>query len=161
MFSDPFGLKPDTLEQVYANQRSTEIPNKGVRGLCVDQSVKDRVQNIVGNSRLNGVPVTLNNAYRDRITPGTAGRPSAGSGSLHLSGFAFDINSSGLNADQTRVFNRIAAHFDFVPVTGDPGHYQARERDTQAYGSHDAAVSEAQRSYGANECTDANVEAQP
>jgi YD repeat-containing protein len=159
VWADPFGLAVDTLEAVYGRQFSTEIPSLGVRRLCVDQSVRERVELIVGNARLNGIPFAFNNAYRDRLTAGTGGRPGAGKRSLHLSGFAFDINSRALTPDQNRIFDGIARHFGFVPVVGDPGHYQAREGDIGSYDSHAAAVAEARRSYGANECEDANVEA--
>jgi len=141
------------------SQHSTEIPQTGTRNLCVDKSVASDVQATYDQAVSEGIPVTLNNAYRDRVTGGTGGRPSAGENSDHPGGFAYDINSGGLTPAQLQRFTAIAGGHHFFPVANDPGHYEANAALQRAYGSHGAAVREATRSYAAGECTDANVEA--
>jgi RHS repeat-associated protein len=158
-FSDPFGLKADTLEAVRVTHRSREVPTTTYGTLCVDSSVRDNVQQIYDLAVSIGIPVDFNNAYRDRNTAGTGGRPGAGGSSQHLAGFAFDINSSSLTAAQNAEFARIAGSYGLTPVRGDPGHYQVTGGGARRYGSHQAAVNEARRSYAAGECTDQNVEA--
>jgi len=158
-FRDPFGVSPDTLEEVAVEQQSTEIPTAGSRKLCVDQSVSGDVQAINDEAIASGLPVIFNNAYRDQITAGTGGRPAAGSRSGHLAGFAFDINSGRMSASQLALFTTIAEGYGFSAVRGDPGHYQVTGGAAKVYGSYKAALSEARRSYAARECVDANVEA--
>jgi RHS repeat-associated protein len=158
-FSDPFGLSADTLEAVLVTHRSTEVPTTTYGTLCVDSSVRDNVQQVYDLAVSKGIPVDFNNAYRDRVTGGTGGRPGAGGSSQHLAGFAFDINSSSLTAAQNAQFTRIAGMYGFTPVSGDPGHYQVTGGGAKRYGSHQAAIAEARRSYAAGECVDENVEA--
>ena len=107
-----------------------------------------------------GLPVVFNNMYRDRVTPGTGGRPSGGEKSQHLAGFAFDINSSLLNSAQRSTFTSIARAWGFVEVQGDPGHYVSTGGAELVHGTFKAGVDEASRSYKAGECTDANVQAE-
>jgi RHS repeat-associated protein len=158
-FRDPFGLNADTLEAVLVTHRSREVPQTKYGTLCVDRSVRDDVQQIYDLAVSKGIPVDFNNAFRDRVTVGTGGRPGAGGSSQHLSGFAFDINSSSLTPAQNAEFTRIAGMYGFTPVRGDPGHYQVTGGGAKRYGSHQAAVAEASRSYAAGECVDDNVEA--
>ena len=160
-FADPFGLSADTLKRVQARHLSGEEPTLATRTLCMDQNVAGSAQALFDDfENVIGVSPVLNNAYRDRVTPGTGGRPSAGGNSRHLSGFAFDINSSRLTRGQLQTFTDMAAAYGFRSVAGDPGHYQwTRDYRGSGYGSHRAAVQEATRSYGAGECRDANVEA--
>jgi RHS repeat-associated protein len=158
-FTDPFGLKADTLEGVLVDQYSREIPSKGSRVLCVDQNVAGDVQAIFNTAVAEGIPVAFNNAYRDVVVSGTGGRPSAGATSGHLAGFAFDINTLGLTPAQEARFTVIASGSGFSSVTGDRGHYQVTGGAGRAYGTFQAAVAEARRSYRARECVDANVEA--
>lgn len=137
-----------------ASHVSTELPSQANRSVCVDKSVAQSVRNIFADATAAGIPVTMNNAYRGGVQPGTGGRPSGGSGSAHRSGFAFDINSSALTPGQLTDFTRIAGSHGFDPLRGDPGHYSARQRGAAVYGSHQAAVAEADRSYAAGECVD-------
>ncbi len=51
-------------------------------------------------------------------------------------------------------FISIAQQNGFNPRSDDPGHFEVADR-----GATDAEVQEADRSYAAGECTDANVEA--
>ncbi len=157
--SDPFGLmaQTDTLVAVTVDQFSSENPTKGLRDVCVDQSVAGNVQPIFEQAAGAGIPVLLNNAYRDRVTAGTGGRPSAGLGSPHLAGFAFDINVKGLSQSQISQFTQIAIANGFEPLAGDLGHFSAVQGPEAVYGSFQAAVAEASRSYAAKECVDANV----
>jgi uncharacterized protein RhaS with RHS repeats len=155
-FSDPFGLSADTLDAVQVDHLSSESPTKASRQLCVDRSVASNVQTIFNSAVAAGIPVTFNNAYRDRVTPGTGGRPSGGTNSRHLAGFAFDINSSALTPGQLQAFTAIAVQNGFSPLRGDPGHFSADPLG--AYSSFSAAVTEAQRSYGAGECVDQQVD---
>lgn len=158
-FADPFGLAADTLKEVSAQHFSTEVPTQAQRTLCLDQNVSGAAQALVNDAEnLIGVTPVFNSAYRDRITAGTGGRRSGGAGSLHLSGFAFDISTRGLTRGQLASFTTLASAYGFNAVAGDPGHYQWRGGDA-AYGSHRAVVQEANRSYAAGECRDANVEA--
>ncbi len=159
-FGDPFGLAADTLQEVTVQQASTEEPVQAQRTMCLDQNVAGAAQGLANDAaNLIGVTPVFNNAYRDRITAATPGRRSGGAGSLHLSGFAFDISTRGLTAGQLGSFTALASAYGFQAVAGDPGHYQWAGGDAAAYGSHGAAVREASRSYAAGECTDANVEA--
>lgn len=160
-FSDPFGLKADTLEAVTVSQTSTELPTTANRSVCVDKSVAASTRSIFADATAAGIPVTLNNAYRGGVQAGTGGRPAAGAGSPHRAGFAFDINSSALTATQLADFTRIAGTYGFDALAGDPGHYSARRGAATVYGSHEAGVTEADRSYGAGECADAQEAATP
>ncbi|MEN8375750.1 MAG: RHS repeat-associated core domain-containing protein [Gemmatimonadota bacterium] len=148
--------KADTLDNVEGDHFSTEVPERGERKVCVDKSVAGDVQEIYDAAIEAGLPVFFNNAYRDRLTAGTGGRPSAGSRSRHLAGFAFDINSAQLTAAQLGDFVEIAKSKGFKPVKNDVGHFQADP--LSAYDSFEAAVKEAQRSYTAGECVDDQVE---
>ncbi len=151
---DPFGLSPDTLESVTVEHVSKEIPTQAVRSVCVDKSVAGAVRNIFAEASAAGIPATMNNAYRGGFQAGTGGRPSGGSGSAHLAGFAFDINSSALTPGQLAEFTRIAGTHGFSALAGDAGHYVANVGAAAVYGSHQAGVSEAARSYAAGECVD-------
>jgi hypothetical protein len=87
------------------------------------------------------------------------GRPGAGNRSQHLAGFAFDINSSMMTAAQNSQFSALAMARGFMPLRGDPGHYQAIGGAQAVYRTHAAGVAEAARSEAAGECVDANVQA--
>ncbi len=155
-FSDPFGLSPDTLEAVTERQTSTENPGASNRAVCVDQSMAAGVRSFFSAARVEGINITMNNGYREHIQPGQAGRPSGGANSQHRAGFAFDINTRGLPQATLGRLNAIAGGLGFI--TTDLGHYQPKGGAAAVYGSFDAGVVEAQRSYGAGECSDANVQ---
>jgi hypothetical protein len=148
--SDPFGLSPDTLDAVDVDHYSSEITARGFRTVCLDRSVAAKVQGLFSLAIADNLPVYLNNAYRGGVQVGTGGRPAAGSRSLHRAGLAFDINSSVMTADQLSSFTTLARAQGFVPVAGDPGHYQVSSRPSD----FDAAVTEADRSYAAGDCAD-------
>ncbi|HTO72898.1 MAG TPA: hypothetical protein VMJ30_03720, partial [Gemmatimonadales bacterium] len=160
-YTDPFGLAADTLEGVQVEQMASEKQNQqqAKRTLCIDQFEVAQVQAINEEAVAAGIPVTFNNAYRDRVTGASPGHTSAGDRSDHPAGFAFDINSGSLTVAQNQQFTGIAARYGFTPVRNDAGHYEANYALHLAYGSHSAAVAEATRSYAAHECVDANVEA--
>jgi len=156
-FSDPFGLcaaQSDTLETVNVRQCSTENPSVAQRQMCVDRSESGSVQEIFNLAGGAGIPVSMNNAYRDRATVGTGGRPGGSPRSLHRAGLAFDINSSALTARQLADFASVAQEYGFFAREDDPGHFEVGDRAASR-----PEIAEADRSYAAGECTDANVEA--
>jgi len=101
-----------------------------------------------------GIPVSMNNAYRDRLTPGTQGRPGLNPNSLHRAGLAFDINWEHRTPRQREDFTSLASEYGFLALEHDRGHYEARHG-----GATRAERDEADRSYRAGECADASVEA--
>jgi RHS repeat-associated protein len=155
-FSDPFGLcaQSDTLETVTVRQCATENPSTAVRQMCVDRATSGSVQEIFNLAAGAGISVSMNNAYRDRITAGTGGRPGGRPRSLHRAGLAFDINSRALTARQLATFTSIAQEYGFFARADDPGHFEVGDRAATS-----SEIAEADRSYAAGECTDANVEA--
>jgi len=122
--------------------------------MCVDRSKSGSVQEIFNLAGSAGIPVSMNNAYRNRVTPGTGGRPGGSPRSLHRAGLAFDINSRALTARQLADFTSIAQEYGFFARKDDPGHFEVGDR-----AATQSEIAEADRSYAAGECTDANVEA--
>jgi len=73
---------------------------------------------------------------------------------MHRGGLAFDVNWGSMTPRQRSDFTSVAQEYGFRPRADDPGHFEREDR-----GATDAEIKEADRSYAAGECTDANVEA--
>ena len=148
MYFDPDGLKLCSLM----------LPTRrGPREFLLDDTISDRVEALLRRASSEGIPVTVNEAFRTRqqqqdlwdaraTNPNLVARPGT---SRHESGFAIDVDVRRMTPTQDSRFAELATlHglMPFEPRKKDPPHFQADPR-RNGYNSLNEAIRTNQADY--------------